>query len=107
MRPVPVTGAGAGEGSANAIHWHIHHWPFQGYVSVNSESSATLFRSNVQTGRRIPFETGSFNMHSLLSLHAPAKGVAAAVLRRRLPERHPPPQQPARWLASRGSGRRR
>ena len=63
--------------------------------------------SNLQTGRRIPFETGSFNMHSLLSLHAPAKGVAAAVLRRRLPERHPPPQQPARWLVSCGSGRRR
>ena len=56
MPPCPVTGAGAGEGTANAIHWHIHHWPFQGYVSVNSESSATLFRSNVQTGRRWQFD---------------------------------------------------
>ena len=30
-----------------------------------------LNMSNTQTGRRIPFETGAFNMHSLLSLHAP------------------------------------
>ena len=75
--------------------------------SSAARSTSGINMSNVQTGRRIPFETGSFNMHSLLSLHAPAKGVAAAVLRRRLPERHPPPQQPARWLVSCGSGRRR
>ena len=39
-----------------AIHWHIHHWPFQGYVSVNSEGSATRFRSNAQTARRWQFD---------------------------------------------------
>ena len=33
----------AGAKTGNAIHWHIHHWLFQGYVSVNSEGSATRF----------------------------------------------------------------
>jgi len=41
---------------ANSLHWHIHHWPFQGYLSVTSEGSGTVFRSNVHTDRRWRFE---------------------------------------------------
>jgi len=41
---------------ANALHWHIHNWPFQGYLSVTSEGSGTMFRSNVQTERRWRFD---------------------------------------------------
>ena len=33
---------------ANALHWHVHNWPFQGYLSVTSEGSGTQFRSNVR-----------------------------------------------------------
>jgi hypothetical protein len=46
----------ATDGSNNALHWHVHQWPIQGYVSVDSESSSTLFRSNVDPGQKWRFE---------------------------------------------------
>lgn len=49
---------------ANALHWHVHHWPYQGYLSVTSESSGTEFRSNVHTSRRWRFD----HKHGMLFL---------------------------------------
>ena len=49
---------------ANALHWHLHNWPFQGYLSVTSEGSGTSFRSNVRPERRWRFE----HKHGLLFL---------------------------------------
>jgi hypothetical protein len=40
----------------HALHWHVHHWPYQGYLSVASEGSSTLFRSNVDPMSRWRFE---------------------------------------------------
>lgn len=49
---------------ANALHYHVHNWPYQGYVSVTSESSGTEFRSNVHTSRRWRFD----HKHGMLFL---------------------------------------
>ena len=49
---------------ANALHWHLHNWPFQGYLSVTSEGSGTVFRSNVRPERRWRFD----HKHGLLFL---------------------------------------
>ena len=46
----------ATDGSNNALHWHVHQWPLQGYLSIDSESSSTLFRSNVQPDKKWRFE---------------------------------------------------
>ena len=65
-----------------------------------SVSRDFLNMSNTQTGRRIPFETGSFNMHSLLSLHAPARAATSDPLREALVLQFlslPVYQDPAPW----------
>ena len=46
----------AKDGSNNALHWHVHQWPLQGYLSIDSEDSSTLFRSNVEPEKKWRFE---------------------------------------------------
>jgi hypothetical protein len=46
----------ADKAGANSLHWHEHMWPFQGYLSVDSETSGTNFRSNVDVGKRWRFD---------------------------------------------------
>merc|ERR1711907_107489 len=59
---------------ANALHWHEHMWPYQGYLSVDSEGGATNFRSNVHTGKRFRFDhtTGMLFLLPGGTLHASA-----------------------------------
>ena len=60
---------------------------YQMNYSVSKEGDWVMNMSNMQTGRRIPFDTGSMNMHSLLSLHMgaaqqlpPAQDISRQVL---------------------------
>ena len=63
-------------------YWLAYHGSERGGSA--SLGSDFLNMSNVQTGRRIPFETGAFNMHSLLSLHTPPRTSASDPLRESL-----------------------